>query len=169
MYCIIDIDTTIANNEHRASKLVKNPDGSISQESWDAFLHPELMALDTPQQHALDVLSFMRKTKTIVFLTGRNEKYREVTTSWLQTHMGMLEGELLLMRPLEERGTPASDMKKRIYLEFIGLSKVECLFFEDDPHVLPMWKEFGLVFKCPEAWAVMNPETPQVPEKSWTR
>jgi predicted secreted acid phosphatase len=172
--CIIDIDTTLANNDHRAALLERDADGHITQESWDAFLQPELLALDQPQKHAKDVIEYMRNHGyMIVFLTGRNEKYYEPTRAWLTAHMGLLPGkEPLVMRGLSQVGLPASKAKQEIFINFVEKNKLHnCsfLFFEDDKHVLPMWKKFGLVFKCPEAWEHMNPDMPKSQEFSWAR
>jgi len=174
-YCIIDIDTTLANGDHRAALLVKNEAGQIPQESWDAFLHPDLMALDHPQQHACAVLNHLRSLGyIIVFLTGRNEKYRDVTESWLVRNMGAMEDEPVLMRGPEDVGSPASVCKLRCLTEFMeqeGQTMHSCnfWFFEDDKHVMQLWRKYGVVFQCPEAWAYMNPEVPTEQEKAWTR
>lgn len=173
LVCIIDIDTTLANNDHRASYLTRDESGMISKVSWDKFLDKELMLLDTPQQHALDVLNYMRTHGyTMVFLTGRNETHRDVTEEWLKTHMGWnSQSEPLFMRTSLESGKPASVFKKKCFTDRIKplYPDSSFIFFEDDPYVLPMWKEYGLVFKCPEAWETMNPESLSEPESAWRR
>jgi HAD superfamily, subfamily IIIB (Acid phosphatase) len=172
--CIIDIDTTLANTDHRATHLVTGPDGKITQESWDAFLHPEALVLDPPQKHALDVLNWMRAHGyEVVFLTGRGEKLRSATEAWLSTHMGWTVEESLYMRGQLLEGVPASAYKERMFVGHIKPSwpdSTQFLFFEDDPHVLPMFKKYGLVFQCPQAWEFMNPpEPPPKTESSWSR
>jgi len=172
--CIVDIDTTLANNDHRAALLLKDLDGKITQESWDAFLQADLMVLDTPQKHAKEVVDYMRNHEyLIVFLTGRNEKHYEATRKWLQSHMGWVPGkEPLLMRTSDFAGVAASKFKEAAFLRFVEerrLRNASFLFFEDDKHVMAMWRKYGLVFQCPEAWQWMNPEAPANVENSWSR
>lgn len=172
--CIIDIDTTIANNDHRAFHLVKDETGKIPKECWDKFLDKTLMLLDSPQQHALDVLNYMRNHGyTIVFLTGRNETHKDVTEEWLKTHMGWKPHyEALYMRTAADAGQPASVFKKKCFVEKIQPTfsfNTSFVFFEDDPYVLPVWKSYGLVLKCPEVWEHMNPVLVDEPEASWRR
>lgn len=172
--CVVDIDTTLANNDHRAALLTRGPDGHITRESWNEFLRTELLSLDSPQKHARDVLDFMRsKNFGIVFLTGRSEIHREVTEAWLQAHMNRAERyEPLIMRQAKHAGMAASQYKELAFKEFLDGYEVwssTFLFFEDDPHVLPMWQKYGLAFKCPEVWEFMNPERPQHKELAWSR
>lgn len=140
---IIDIDTTLANNDHRAAVLEQHcveckhvhPPGyskaclscghtklSIPQEKWDQFLDPKLMLLDTPQPHAFDVLNHMRKSCrwNLVFMTGRNEKHRLVTQEWLKNNMAWRGSvyEPLIMRPFHATGIPASQMKEQLFLKY---------------------------------------------------
>jgi hypothetical protein len=195
---IIDIDTTIANNEHRAHLLkrvcveCKTPmQGERGQDkwpvcqcggkkyaapqgAWDQFLQPELMRLDEPVPHALPVIdSFREQGWYIYYLTGRNEKHRDVTEEWLHKHMDRTIDEPLIMRPISDTGTPASVMKEKL---FLGFSKPHrfagshFFFFEDDRYVLGMWKKYGTVFLCPQAWETMNPTTFDTNvEPAWNR
>lgn len=193
---IIDIDTTLANNDHRAVLLEKHcvtcalPMGSAHrsicqscggsryytpQEKWDQFLDPDLMIKDTPQPHAVSVLESMRaKNWWIVFMTGRNEKHREVTEEWLNTHMlRRPNNENLIMRPKGATNIPASVMKEQMFLEFRNshsLHNASFLFFEDDRFVLATWQKYGMVFLCPQAWEYMNPEVhDRAIEPAWNR
>lgn len=195
---IIDIDTTIANNDHRAVLLEKHcatcalPMGhehrsicqscggtaSVTpQEKWDQFLDPDLMIKDSPQPHAISVLENMRqKNWWLVFLTGRNEKHREVTEKWLDIHMlRRPQNEVVVMRPAHAHSVPASVMKEEMFLKWRadhGLELAPFMFFEDDRFVLGTWQKYGMVFLCPQAWEYMNPEVNDrtvVHEPAWNR
>lgn len=181
---IVDIDTTLADNAHREvllKHICKKCDKSmeyqdhkicihcghdklwIPQEAWDAFLHPDVILKDTPVEHARDVLNHMRKTGfELHFMTGRNARLYDVTADWLTKNMDWdYRKEQLLVRRNDER-SPASVFKRKKFLDTFGhtLQQTAFLFFEDDPHVVQMWKEFGLVIVCPAGWASMNPTTP---------
>lgn len=183
---IIDVDTTLANNDHRAKDLKRfcvkcaqpmvgshfdavlpvcacgSSEYAIPQNIWDAFLAPEQMLLDTPQPHALEVLEDLRKHRWwIVFMTGRNEKYRSITEQWLNRNMNRrVLSEVVLMRSQAMAGLPASVVKEQMFLDWRSKQNLvnnTFVFFEDDRFVLGMWKSYGMVHLCPEAWASMNP------------
>lgn len=195
---IVDIDSTIAENSHRAALLKKQcivclhepmPQGhhlpcpncgntvsKITQESWDMFLDPELVALDTPIPRAITVLNRMRQLGfEIHFITGRNETHTgDVTKKWLKDHAGWQDGkEKLIMRQETEHGMPASKYKA---LAFERLKK-ECgfdesntyVFFEDDPHVFGVYENYGIVVRCPEGWQHFMPAPATGSELAWAR
>lgn len=191
---VIDIDTTIANNDHRAIYLVKHctdcgsevshehralcsvcggDSATISQESWDKFLTPELIVKDTAQPHALDVINYMRSHKwRVVFLTGRNMSLRPYTIKWLLDNMAWdSTHEPLVMRPWDAVNIPASVIKEQLFLDNVLDSRVSAYhFFEDDKHVLGTWRKYGMVYLCPQAWEYMNPETLEShTEPAWKR
>jgi hypothetical protein len=136
------------------------------------------MALDEPQPHSLDVINFMREHGYVItYMTGRNEKHRDVTRSWLEKHGYMNpfhpDQDKLIMRPKHDGGTPASQMKEKMFLDYVardGLYGNPFFFFEDDRYVLGTWQKYGMVFVCPQAWEFMNPSVldPNV-EPAWNR
>lgn len=204
---IIDIDTTIANNDHRAVLLkrecaeCKTPMGgehrpvckncggekhNTPQGAWDQFLQADLMLLDDPQPHSLDVINTMREQGWIItFMTGRNEKHRPATREWLSKHGYAKDHDQLIMRPMTDTGKPASQMKEEMFLTYrMQLStipdhlrdavvlgpKPSFFFFEDDRYVLGTWQKYGMVFLCPQAWEFMNPSVlDRAVEPSWNR
>lgn len=187
---IIDIDTTIANTDERA-KLLKRVCDSCGlseadmdtclwcgghlmtpQSSWDAFIHPAVMHMDTPEPKAQAAIHRMRELgMEFHFLTGRNEGLREVTEDWLRKHMDWdSTQESLIMRPIDDRG-PASVCKEALFLAFRGpdLDKHSYVFMEDDPYVFRMFSKYGIVVKCPEGWDAWIPDLPTDAEKTWRR
>lgn len=189
---VFDIDGTLADNEHRAALLEKrcsaclyqpirtkhrsecpncgSTTSKVTQESWDQFLDPSLMKLDTPILPALKVLDQLREAEAEVhFITGRVRRDSWlVTLEWLQDRAGKRNDEILLMREKEDEGIPASRYKARAIdrlKESIG-SEGLFIFFEDDPHVFPVYNKHGIVIRCPEGWEHFNPKGPLIPEES---
>lgn len=182
MIHIIDIDTTIANNLSRASLLQKtcktclgpvppshrqlcpncgSAESSIDQSSWDMFLRPELVEMDTPEPEAQRVIrSFQKFGVAHHYLTGRNEGLREITETWLATHFGYdRDHNKLIMRPTNSEGVSASAYKEDAFLTLrkdLGEDS-SYVFYEDDPHVFTMYEQYGMVLKCPEAWEFVMP------------
>lgn len=172
MMYIFDIDSTIANNDHRAHFLQPAPDGKIHQHQWDAFLDPELVALDTPIPGALAFVQQLQARHVYyAFLTGRNDGLRKVTAAWLRKHGFVLNGMVyrLLMRPQGEIST-ASSFKERHALDLYDRHGPNALtFFDDDVHVLPMLAKYGVAFKAPECWDVLVHPQPTEVEPTWKR
>lgn len=193
---IVDIDTTIANNNKRAELLQKHcvvcggpktheqhsicptcmveTDDKISQESWDTFLRPDLMALDTPVEKGVTALKrFRQHDVEFHFITGRNEGLREVTEEWLTKHVDWKrEREELIMRSFAEGNTRASTYKENALKRLIekrNLHDCSFIFFEDDPWVFKMYSKYGICVKCPEAWDYFCPEAASSLEKVWNR
>lgn len=178
---IWDIDTTIANNNHRAALLTKicrkckvevtdhshrskcqacgSDKYDTPQACWDAFLKPELLMLDTPEPDAQRVIAHMRDVgMELHFLTGRNEGLREPTEAWLKKHFNWdsHSRERVYMRYQHEKGIPASVMKEELLLKLVKEQRLNLdidnfLFFEDDTHVFDMYCKYGIVIRCPEA------------------
>lgn len=183
---IVDIDSTIANNNHRADMLEKqcivclhvpmpvkhhapcpncgNTISKVTQSSWDSFLDPEAVYQDAPIEKAIQVLNRMRQLGfEIHFITGRNEGYTgDVTKRWLKEHAGWNpDTECLIMRQASESGMAASKYKAVAFERL----KEQCgfddsttyVFFEDDPHVFGVYERYGIVVRCPEGWQHFMP------------
>jgi len=189
---VFDIDTTIADNTHRAELVTRlcvvcltpkahahrspcttcNMDtrSHTSQEDWDKFFDPELMILDTPIVKAQEYISMLRaRGSHINFVTGRTETSREVTKEWLTKHFNYEEPDLLILRPVSEEGLNASTYKERALSRLAeqrgyDLAKDTFIFYEDDSHVFQMYQKHGIVIQCPEAWDFLMPAIPKYAE-----
>ncbi len=78
----------------------------------------------------------------LIFVSGREDKYRDITEKWLQKH-GITHYKLLLMR---QTGDFRKDyiIKKELFEKHIK-GKYEVLFVLDDrDQVVKMWRELGL-------------------------
>ena len=192
---VIDIDTSIADNTERAKLLDKecmvcleklgpghrpkcpncgSSDHKISQTSWDAFLKPDVMRLDTPVPKAQDAIYKMRELgMEFHFITGRNEGLRPVTEEWLQEHFGWAPArESLYMRGEENSNTAASVYKERALKSLIkerGLQDARFIFMEDDTYVFRMYQQYGIVIRCPEGWDHWMPAVASGHEPIWRR
>lgn len=194
LVAIFDIDGTLANHNHRAALLQKRCDvclhepmpfghhvpcptcGSTlstpTQESWDAFLDPDIMAQDLPIIAGIEVLKRFRELGAdIHYITGRQRLGTgEVTEDWLLHHAGRQEHELLFMREPDDvaKDLPASQYKE------VALSRLKAeigdegifFFFEDDPHVFPMYDKHGIVIRCPQGLQHFMPPGPRFAEQN---
>ena len=178
---VLDIDTTLADNSHRACLLKRHCNmclGSIDtvrkpsqcpscggtsfgfdQASWDSFMDHAVVANDQALPKAVKVIQHVRRLGApIVYLTGRNEGMREVTDIWLTKHFGKTQSEELLMRSLSKAAVPASVYKEQAVLELKEtMPGTFFIFMEDDSHVFSVYNKHGLCIKCPEAWEFLMP------------
>lgn len=193
LVAVFDIDGTLANHNHRAAILRKrcdvclhepmpvghhepcptcgSTDSTPTQESWDAFLDSDLMAQDPVIIAGLEVLQRLRDLGAdIHFITGRNRANSgEVTADWLKFKCGRRdETELLLMREAEDLDLPASQYKEKAIKRLqdkIGDEGI-FLFFEDDPHVFPVYDKHGIVIRCPQGLQHFMPPGPRYAEQN---
>jgi phosphoglycolate phosphatase-like HAD superfamily hydrolase len=128
---VFDVDGVVADVRHRLHHLTRRP------KDWNRFFaaagrDPALpagveLALEYAQSHVL------------VWLTGRPEHLRAVTSSWL-ARQG-LPNELLFMRPSTDR-RPAREFKVA-QLALLGKESVIDVVVDDDPEVVTRLRTLG--------------------------
>jgi len=95
---VFDIDNTLANVHHRWDHLRNG------KKEWDQFFAKQ--HLDEPYQPVLDVLHALANDRLgdeIIVVTGRDERFREVSLEWLNRHVEWFNNENLYMRPAGNR------------------------------------------------------------------
>lgn len=160
---IFDIDGVLADCSHRLHFIQQYP------KDWDGFYSAS--ANDVPIKANVGLLHRLHKDYqvAIIFVTGRTEKYRTLTSDWLRkevlgtqpvidcsTMMGCdLAIELQeeeIKKTLEQRlfmrkdGDHRSDyaIKKEIYEDEIKCQYEILGIFEDRTQVVKMWRSRGL-------------------------
>lgn len=125
---LCDIDGTIANNDHRQHFLEGKKD-------WDGFFS-ELIN-DKPIFPIINkVIEEHNTGKEIVFLTGRPEKYRSLTTEWLKKYFDF---EIrLLMRKKNDRRNKLI-IKEELVEEQFKYNEIK-LIIDNDKELINMWK-----------------------------
>lgn len=151
-YCIMDIDGTLANVEHRLHHI--NAPKDSGRRSWKAFF--DSAKDDQPYNHVL-ALNHLLNDSThlqIVLLTGRPENLRADTEEWLNRHK--VNRACLLMRPAKDN-RPDYVVKPEVLQDFLDdrsetFDSVFCVF-EDRLKVSKAWRELGLnVLLCGDEW-----------------
>ena len=79
----------------------------------------------------------------IVLLSGRDEKYRDVTEYWLERHQILSYRKRLLMRPRGDN-RPDEIVKRELYEQDETLRRTVWLVIDDRNKVVKMWRELGL-------------------------
>ena len=130
---IVDIDGTIADNIHRQSLLVPEP------KNWDAFFIE--CHNDAPIFPVIEVVQILEKHHSILIVTGRPEKYRELTKFWLKKH-DVVYDELYMRAEGDYR--PDHEIKEEILLK-IRETYDPILAIDDRQQVVDMWRRNGLI------------------------
>ena len=131
---IVDIDGTIANNEHRIHYITN---GHKDWDKWHANAHK-----DEPIREMIDILDMASAANIkIVLCTGRDEKCRVDTVKWLGDND--IPWDALYMRSEGDRRD--DDIVKFELLEQIYEAGYEpVLVLEDRDRVVKMWRSAGL-------------------------
>ncbi len=138
---IIDIDGTLSNCEHRRYFL----DGD--KPDWRSF--SESCVMDSINEWCRQLIFAMDPNFCILFVSGREDEYRNVTVDFISNQLGWCgEEERLYMRKNGDY-RPDTIIKEEIYNEHIK-DKYDVLFCVDDrPSVCRMWRSLGLtVLQC---------------------
>lgn len=165
---LLDLDGTIFDNSHRQHLVeCERPD-------WKAFLAPELVAKDPVFPEAKKALDLLRKhtAHNYVFLTGRNESLREVTSKAIIEKLGIPLDNLnhLRMRPIDNHDKPSVFKDKEISkLKNLILPK-EIIAIDDDPYLVSVYLSHGIVpLLAPDCWKYICQINEKLPTENYWR
>lgn len=128
---VCDIDGVVADVRHRLHHV------SGRRRDWDAFF--AAADRDRPLSEGVALARRYARQHRLVWLTGRPERLREVTRSWLEDNG--LPVETLLMRPDHDR-SPAVHFKPRQVAEVAADSRI-VVVVDDDPSVIDALRSKG--------------------------
>lgn len=131
MLAVVDIDGVLADVRHRLQHVTASP------KDWDAFF--AAAPQDPLLEQGRDTVSRLGEAFDIVYLSGRPERCREDTVTWLRRH-GLPEGPLHL-RPGGDR-RPARLLKIEV-LDRLSTDRRVGLLVDDDPLVLDAARDAG--------------------------
>lgn len=131
---IVDIDGTIANNEHRIHYLTN---GHKDWDNWHKNAHK-----DEPILEIIELLDMAVDIGIkIVLCTGRDEKCRQDTIDWLE--VWDIPYDDLFMRPKGDRRDD-DIVKFELLQKILDKGYEPVLVFDDRDRVVNMWREQGL-------------------------
>lgn len=134
MLVVFDIDGTLADITYRLQKAGDAPKRASKKEfqSWLNKLQNKKDLLDdTPIKGMKKLAWALHNNYGIVYLTGRAEKYRDVTVRWL-FDFGFPSGALFMREDEDMRETHV--YKEEKMLDIIKTFKAEeIMVFDDDP------------------------------------
>lgn len=149
MLVLVDLDGTICDWAKRAKKAGVQPDRDNKeafQEWLDRVQNEKSLAKDEP---ILEVVKAVNALYTdgyrIVFLTGRSENYRRVTTNWLLRHLS-IASPVLYMRGDSDGRSPAK-YKESVIKTLLKEHRGHVLAIDDDfdSDTNAVYKKLGIV------------------------
>ena len=132
---VVDMDGTIADASRREAKFLRR-----KKKDWPGFFRD--MENDPPIKEVLARVHELADSHDIVILTGRPEKYRPQTESWLKKHR-VKPAEVLMRRHGDTR--PDYEAKSELMRELIARRKVVMALDDREP-VCEQYSALGV--KC---------------------
>lgn len=116
--------------------------------NFDAFHKASLWC--PPNQDVLDMArGHVQLGHRIIVVTARDEKHRDVTSDWLAKYP--IPHDELLMRPWGDQRKDR-EVKIDILNDIRARGHSPYMAYDDNPHVIDMWKEYGLSVHVVPGW-----------------
>jgi len=144
---ICDIDGTIADTTHRLHFVKKPKDAPGDwKKDWNGFFSQ--MENDPVREDVRKILiQFYNEGKTIIFMSGRPEQYRDITLNWLSMNF-LTFAYTVIMRPRGDK-RPDTETKRDLLNKYFPDKSVIHMVIDDRPSVIRVWKDMGLtVLDC---------------------
>ena len=132
-YIICDLDGTLCDIDHRLSFI-----HGIGKKDWDGFF--EAMDKDSIRPVTKQLIDLTYPNHAVVIVTGRPEKYRDMTVAWL-TDNDVRYNALYMRRDGDRR--PDTIVKQEILDLYLDKDKIE-MVIDDRRSVLDMWRSNNL-------------------------
>ena len=161
---IVDIDGTVCDSIPRVKRMCEragceytwqNLDQLWSKEHLREFFNDEEIKKDTVIPGSEKIFKLIKKCGAhLVFLTGRNDSFRAVTSKWLVDNLGVPKDVGLIMRTPEFEDVDMQSYKETVFLEKVYKNQPKSfyVFFDDDERIIPRYAKYGVVFKAPKCW-----------------
>ena len=130
---VVDMDGTIADASRREAKFLRR-----KKKDWPGFFDD--MENDPPIREVLARVHELAETHDIIILTGRPEKYRPQTETWLKKHK-VTPTEVLMRRTGDSR--PDFEAKGALMRDLIDRRTVVMALDDREP-VCDSYRELGV-------------------------
>jgi FMN phosphatase YigB (HAD superfamily) len=133
---IVDLDGTLSDSSWR-ERWIEGP-----KKDYDRFSLES--QYDEPNPEALKIVQkAIDKDVVPIFLTGRSEKFRDLTKAWLTKQLPAMHEYELIMRPNKDF-RPAPTFKKDMYNKKLKDKYEIVVALDDDSDIILMWKSLGI-------------------------
>ena len=133
---IVDIDGTLADNEHRKDLAIQKRWSEFTAQSGADEAFPWAVAI---------VEMALAKGWTVLFVTGRSDKYASLTTLWLQEKAGMTkEKDFMLLMRAEGDNREDTIIKDEIFETLIRGNFDVQFALDDRTRIVQLWRAKGI-------------------------
>lgn len=141
---VFDIDGTLVN--------VSGLYDWVQEKRTDYDVYHDLVLEAPPNQWVIDELhQHWDRGHDIYLITVREQRYYAKTAEWMVKH-SVPYHRLVMRRSGDTRST--LDVKRDLIQGVLDEGKRITLSYEDNPELIPVWKEFGIpVIEVPGWWA----------------
>ena len=141
---IFDLDGTLAIINKRRDLAMTSKQKRHTKFNWDVFFNPENIKLDVPNEPVVKMAQmFAENGFTIVIFSGRTDKTKYSTRSWL-TH-NRVPFHKLVMRPHKTMNFIPDDVLKKDMLDkHLDINDI-FMVVDDRQKVVDMWRSLGLI------------------------
>ena len=141
---IVDIDDTLSNASHRRHFIEGR------EKNWEGFF--DGMSQDTVNEHIKKKCEVY--PHEILLMTGRTEKYKEITEKWLEDNN--IRYHYLVMKPDKDKFVKDFVFKEKFTLMYILPEyKVECAI-DDRLEVRKMFHNLGIKTYHPDEFKLLQ-------------
>lgn len=118
-------------------------DGTVALRG-DRSAHDHWFSIeDAPNENIIELVVTLNKVYEVIFVSGRQQKFRPVTVYWMSHHLqNIAEQPLFMRRDGDERFDDI--VKQEIYKEWIEPVYHVKWVLDDRDRVVKMWRELGL-------------------------
>lgn len=142
---ICNIDGTIADNSHRRRN---TEDGGFD---WDYFLRPDLISQDRVFPYVREILNKLAARHPIILLSGREERFRTITRSWLEEQNLPMPNKLYLRADGDRR--TSTEFKNDILSRIVEHAHESITYIDDNVEMEEICSHFGIqLLMAPKAW-----------------
>lgn len=135
---VVDIDGTIAKIGDRLKHITdQNP------RDYNTFY--DRCGEDDPVKEICHLVETLDRDYEIVFCTGRSERCRAQTIAWIDHHLSLPDGYVLLMRKIKDH-RPDVDVKPELLQKASIFPQQVLCILEDRNTMVKKWRELG--FTC---------------------
>ena len=170
IFFIVDIDGTICSSMDRINMMcenvnleptLENVEKVLTDDNCKHLFSEELIMQDKVIPGAEKLLALSDKFQAnLVFLTGRDEKFRKETMRWLNEKFGATNYSLY-MRPSTHSRMAIPEFKEDTFVNDIYRHNKGkyFVFFDDDTCALELYGKFGVIFQAPYCWDELEAES----------
>ena len=138
---IFDIDGTICNCEKRRKAAMGGKAFDKKGFNWAVFFDEDFIIKDKIFKQTAQMYDLLKYKYDVYFLTGREDRFRELTEKWFKKHK-ITGYKALYMRTTGDY-RPDTEIKKELFDKHFKKKDI-FLLFDDRDCMVKLWRDMGM-------------------------